>query len=145
MKTATFIEDLNFGYTNFDWIGSALFSVFQAVTLEGWSFIMYQVCLVNACLVVLWPRALCPVCLLVGRYRASVCPGLALSVTRCYAAPRPPSPRAPLRWDVRFKTCTPSGSFPRWCSWSWWCLGHSSCSSCCWPSFGTSLRPFRPK
>jgi hypothetical protein len=42
MKAATFIEDLNFGYTNFDWFGSALFSVFQAVTLEGWSFLMYQ-------------------------------------------------------------------------------------------------------
>ncbi|KAJ1455949.1 Ion transport protein-domain-containing protein [Pelagophyceae sp. CCMP2097] len=37
-----FIEDLNFGYTNFDNLGYAFVSLFQAVTMEGWTDIMYQ-------------------------------------------------------------------------------------------------------
>lgn len=40
---ATFVESLNWGYTTFDNIFDALLSIFQSITLEGWSEIMYQV------------------------------------------------------------------------------------------------------
>ena len=36
-----FIPELNFGYTNFDSIGYAMVTLFQAVTMEGWTDIMY--------------------------------------------------------------------------------------------------------
>jgi len=34
---------LNYGITNFDHIGSALLTIFQCTTLEGWTDIMYMV------------------------------------------------------------------------------------------------------
>ncbi|KAJ8605437.1 hypothetical protein CTAYLR_003319 [Chrysophaeum taylorii] len=37
-----FIPELNYGYTNFDNIGFAMVSLFQAVTMEGWTDIMYM-------------------------------------------------------------------------------------------------------
>lgn len=37
-----FTGDLNFGYTNFDNLGSAMVTLFQAVTMEGWTIIMYH-------------------------------------------------------------------------------------------------------
>lgn len=42
-RNATFIEDLNWGYTTFDNIFVAFLSIFQSITLEGWSEILYQV------------------------------------------------------------------------------------------------------
>lgn len=36
-----FVPELNFGYTNFDNIGYAMVTLFQAVTMEGWTDIMY--------------------------------------------------------------------------------------------------------
>jgi len=43
-KTAfpEFIPDLNFGYSNFDHVGVAWTTLFQAVTMEGWTDIMYM-------------------------------------------------------------------------------------------------------
>lgn len=38
----TFIEDLSFGYTRFDNIGLAFVAIFQSITMEGWTVIMYQ-------------------------------------------------------------------------------------------------------
>jgi len=32
----TAIEDLNFGYSNFNHLGSAFLTIFQCITLEGW-------------------------------------------------------------------------------------------------------------
>ncbi|CAM9453078.1 unnamed protein product, partial [Discosporangium mesarthrocarpum] len=40
---ATFIESLNWGYTTFDNIFMAFLSIFQSITMEGWSDIQYQV------------------------------------------------------------------------------------------------------
>merc|ERR1719262_165369 len=37
-----FEGDLNFGYTNFDNFFSAFVTLFQAVTMEGWTIIMYH-------------------------------------------------------------------------------------------------------
>ncbi|KAJ1458273.1 Ion transport protein-domain-containing protein [Pelagophyceae sp. CCMP2097] len=37
-----FIEDLNYGYTHFDNLGWAMIALFQAVTMEGWTDIMYM-------------------------------------------------------------------------------------------------------
>jgi len=37
-----FTGDLNWGYTNFDHMGGAFLTIFQAVTMEGWVDIMYQ-------------------------------------------------------------------------------------------------------
>ena len=37
-----FEGDLNFGYTNFDNMFSAFVTLFQAVTMEGWTIIMYH-------------------------------------------------------------------------------------------------------
>ena len=37
----THIEDLNWGLTNFDNIGYAAVTIFQSITLEGWSDIMF--------------------------------------------------------------------------------------------------------
>ena len=42
-ENATFIESLNWGYTTFDNIFVAFLSIFQSITLEGWSEILYQV------------------------------------------------------------------------------------------------------
>jgi hypothetical protein len=36
------IEELDWGIPNFDHIGSALFTVFQTITLEGWNKLMYN-------------------------------------------------------------------------------------------------------
>jgi hypothetical protein len=38
----TQIEELDFGITNFDNIGTGLITVFQIVTLEGWTKLMYN-------------------------------------------------------------------------------------------------------
>ncbi|CAM9511307.1 unnamed protein product, partial [Ectocarpus fasciculatus] len=43
VRSATFIEDLNFGYSNFDNIGYAVLTAFQCVTMEGWTAVMYMV------------------------------------------------------------------------------------------------------
>lgn len=39
---ALYIVALNWGYTNFDDIGSAFFTIFQSITQEGWTLIMYM-------------------------------------------------------------------------------------------------------
>lgn len=39
---ALYTVDLNWGYTNFDNIGNAFFTIFQSVTQEGWTLIMYM-------------------------------------------------------------------------------------------------------
>ena len=36
----TDIEDLNFGLTNFDNVGSAFLTIFQCTTMDGWTAIM---------------------------------------------------------------------------------------------------------
>lgn len=38
-----YVVALNWGYTNFDDIGSAFFTIFQTITQEGWTLIMYMV------------------------------------------------------------------------------------------------------
>lgn len=40
---ATFVQSLNWGYTNFDNIFVAFLTIFQSITMEGWSDILYQV------------------------------------------------------------------------------------------------------
>jgi voltage-dependent calcium channel L type alpha-1D len=42
MKSGTYYEDLNWGFTNFDNFVAAILSIFQSVTMEGWSTIMYM-------------------------------------------------------------------------------------------------------
>jgi hypothetical protein len=42
MNQATYTEDLGFGLMNFDHIGIGFMTIFQIVTLEGWTGIMYQ-------------------------------------------------------------------------------------------------------
>ena len=37
----TYIEDINWGYTKFDNFGYAVVTIFQSITLEGWSDIMF--------------------------------------------------------------------------------------------------------
>lgn len=37
-----FIPDLNYGYTNFDSFGMAVITIFQAITEEGWTHILYM-------------------------------------------------------------------------------------------------------
>ncbi len=37
------IQQLNWGITNFDNIGTAFLTIFQVSTLEGWSKIMYMI------------------------------------------------------------------------------------------------------
>ena len=39
--SAVYTEDLNFGFTTMDNLASALLTIFQAVTLEGWVDVMY--------------------------------------------------------------------------------------------------------
>jgi len=43
MKSGNFIEGLNWGFTNYDSFPSAFVTTFQAITLEGWTDIMYQI------------------------------------------------------------------------------------------------------
>ncbi len=43
MKSGTFVEDLNWGFTNFDTFLSAFITTFQVITLEGWTDILNQV------------------------------------------------------------------------------------------------------
>lgn len=42
---ATFVQSLNWGYTNFDNIFVAFLTIFQSITMEGWSDVLYQVSL----------------------------------------------------------------------------------------------------
>jgi len=44
MQSSNFVEELNFGFTNFDWFLGAFLTIFQAITMEGWVDILYQVC-----------------------------------------------------------------------------------------------------
>ena len=37
----TKILDLNYGVTNFDNLGSAFITIFQCITMEGWTSVMY--------------------------------------------------------------------------------------------------------
>lgn len=41
-QMGTFIPDLNFGYTRFDNILLAFVTIFQSITMEGWTDVMYQ-------------------------------------------------------------------------------------------------------
>lgn len=43
MNSGTYIEALNFGFTNFDSFISAFVTTFQIITLEGWTDIMNQI------------------------------------------------------------------------------------------------------
>lgn len=43
MKSGTFISELNYGFTNFDFFASAFLTIFQTITMEGWVDILYQV------------------------------------------------------------------------------------------------------
>lgn len=43
MDYALYDVDLNWGYTRFDDIGGAFFTIFQSITQEGWTLIMYMV------------------------------------------------------------------------------------------------------
>ncbi|CAM9574083.1 unnamed protein product, partial [Ectocarpus sp. 8 AP-2014] len=40
---ATFVQSLNWGYTNFDNIFVAFLTIFQSITMEGWSDVLYQI------------------------------------------------------------------------------------------------------
>lgn len=40
----TYWEGPNFGITNFDNFGLSMLTVFQCVTLEGWTDVLYNVC-----------------------------------------------------------------------------------------------------
>ncbi|CAB1112699.1 unnamed protein product [Ectocarpus sp. CCAP 1310/34] len=51
---ATFVEDLAWGYTTFDNIFVAFLTIFQSITLEGWSDILYQVVVDCVCVCVLF-------------------------------------------------------------------------------------------
>ena len=42
MQSGTFIEVLNWGFTNYDSFVPAFLTTFQVITLEGWTGIMYQ-------------------------------------------------------------------------------------------------------
>jgi len=42
MESSTFYESLNWGFIVFDNIGLGLLAIFQSITLEGWTVIMYQ-------------------------------------------------------------------------------------------------------
>ena len=42
MKSATHIEELNWGFTNFDNIFNGCITIFQGMTLEGWSDMMFM-------------------------------------------------------------------------------------------------------
>ena len=42
MRSATFSEDFNWGYTNFDNIFNGCITILQSMTLEGWSDIMFM-------------------------------------------------------------------------------------------------------
>lgn len=46
---ATFVQSLNWGYTNFDNIFVAFLTIFQSITMEGWSDILYQVRMLVGC------------------------------------------------------------------------------------------------
>ena len=43
MKSGTFNEALNWGFTNYDSFLPAFITTFQAITLEGWTDVMYQI------------------------------------------------------------------------------------------------------
>lgn len=40
-------EGPNYGITSFDNIGFAMLTVFQCITMEGWTTILYWVCILN--------------------------------------------------------------------------------------------------
>lgn len=48
MTNATYLESLNWGYTTFDNIFVAFLTIFQSITMEGWSDIQYQVRLLDS-------------------------------------------------------------------------------------------------
>ena len=43
IDSAIYVRDLNWGLTTFDDFGMAFLSIFQCITLEGWTGIMYQI------------------------------------------------------------------------------------------------------
>ena len=43
MKSGTFLEDLNWGFTTYDSFFTAFITTFQVITLEGWTDVMNQV------------------------------------------------------------------------------------------------------
>jgi hypothetical protein len=43
MDSALYVEDLNWGYTGFDNMGAAMLTIFQCITLEGWTPVQYMV------------------------------------------------------------------------------------------------------
>lgn len=43
MRSGTFIESLNYGFTNYDTFISAFLTSFQVITLEGWTDLLYQI------------------------------------------------------------------------------------------------------
>lgn len=43
LELATFVPALNWGFTNFDTMPAALLTIFQMITMEGWTDVMYQV------------------------------------------------------------------------------------------------------
>jgi Ion transport protein len=40
-----YLDGPNYGITSFDNIGVAMLTVFQCITLEGWTEVMYMVCI----------------------------------------------------------------------------------------------------
>jgi len=42
MRAGTFVEELNWGFTNFDHIFNGCITIFQGMTLEGWSDMMFM-------------------------------------------------------------------------------------------------------
>lgn len=42
MKSPLFVQDLNWGFTSFDNIAAAFLTIFQSITMEGWTDIMYM-------------------------------------------------------------------------------------------------------
>lgn len=89
-ENATFLEDLAWGYTTFDNIFVAFLTIFQSITLEGWSDILYQVrACVCVCRCSLFAVPLLPLCLLVvRRHRGtfSFCEGLGPTVAAAAVA-----------------------------------------------------------
>ena len=43
MRSGTWIASLQWGFVNFDFLGPALLSIFETITLENWSGVMYEV------------------------------------------------------------------------------------------------------
>lgn len=43
MDYAVWHTELSFGYNSFDWIGIGFLTIFQSITMEGWTDVMYNV------------------------------------------------------------------------------------------------------